>query len=627
MTVCAARPSRRVWGALTALLLLLLGGLTGAQPAQAQLQTLTQAHGLITLNGQSQERSVQLPYNWDIENQAQRGAAHLELVFGLDVLPAEPWGAFFPSVGNAYEIRLNGSLLLRQGDLVNGNGADYAKVPRYVTIAPNLLRHSNLLQVNLRADSERRGGLSEVIVGPQDEAYAAYWRSYMLRANGSLLVVAFSAVFGLLALVLWATQIDNFHPQGPRRDPLYLLAALAELSWTLAVGDALIENPPLPWPWWSAVPAAAAATWACAMQLFCIEVAAWSHITLVRRFRRWLWCLVAISVVLPLLAAGWELPLALAVWHATLAVTFLGFGAVFLWRAVGPSRRSHKLVAGALLLNLLVGVWDLWNFRIAPSFPDNSLLRFSSLLFGLSLATIVIARLRQASHAAGGVLTTLSQSITEKEAELRQSYELLELQAREQERTAERSRILRDMHDGVGSHISLAIRQLQTGVNNPPQADHAEVLHTLRDALDQLKLSMDAIHLPSGDITALLANLRYRLEPRLAASRIALVWDVDVLPPANRLDAAAMRHLQFMLFEALSNVVQHAHATSVCIQAHADMPSQRICVRVIDNGQGFDASQPPRRGLAALRERAAAIGANLAIHSRPGRTEVEIQLG
>jgi signal transduction histidine kinase len=363
------------------------------------------------------------------------------------------------------------------------------------------------------------------------------------------------------------------------------------------------------------------------MQLFCIEVAAWSHITLVRRFRRWLWCLVAISVVLPLLAAGWELPLALAVWHATLAVTFLGFGAVFLWRAVGPSRRSHKLVAGALLLNLLVGVWDLWNFRIAPSFPDNSLLRFSSLLFGLSLATIVIARLRQASHAAGGVLTTLSQSITEKEAELRQSYELLELQAREQERTAERSRILRDMHDGVGSHISLAIRQLQTGVNNPPQADHAEVLHTLRDALDQLKLSMDAIHLPSGDITALLANLRYRLEPRLAASRIALVWDVDVLPPANRLDAAAMRHLQFMLFEALSNVVQHAHATSVCIQAHADMPSQRICVRVIDNGQGFDASQPPRRGLAALRERAAAIGANLAIHSRPGRTEVEIQLG
>jgi signal transduction histidine kinase len=607
--------------------LLVWGWFACAQPALAQLLTLTQANALITVNGQSHSRAVQLPYNWDIENQAQRGAAQFELEFALAQLPAEPWGAFLPSLGNAYEVKLNGALLLHQGDLLHGNGADYAKVPRFVTIAPNLLRHSNLLQVSLRADSERRGGLSEVVVGPQEEAYAVYWRNYMLRANGSLLVVAFSAVFGLLALVLWATQIDNFHPQGPRRDALYLLAALAELSWTVAVGDALIENPPLPWPWWSAVPAAAAATWACSMQLFCMEVAGWRQSLGVQRFRRWLWLLIAISVLLPPLAAGWELPLALAAWHTALAVTFLGFGGVFLWRAVGSRRALHKLVAGALLLNLLVGMWDLWNFRIAPSFPDNSLLRFSSLFFGLSLAIIVISRLRTASHAAGGVLTTLSQRVTEKEAELRQSYELLESQARAQERTAERSRILRDMHDGVGSHISLAIRQLQTGLDSPPQAENAEVLHTLRDALDQLKLSIDAIHLPSGDITALLANLRYRLEPRLAASQIALVWDVDLLPPASSMDAAAMRHLQFMLFEALSNVVQHAHARSVCIQAHADQQSQRITVRVVDDGHGFDATHPPRRGLAAMRERAAGIGAELAIQSQPGRTTVEIQLG
>jgi len=54
--------------------------------------------------------------------------------------------------------------------------------------------------------------------------------------------------------------------------------------------------------------------------------------------------------------------------------------------------------------------------------------------------------------------------------------------AREQERTAERTRILRDMHDGVGAHISTAIRQLESG-----RATAGEVLHTLRDSLDQLQ--------------------------------------------------------------------------------------------------------------------------------------------
>jgi signal transduction histidine kinase len=276
------------------------------------------------------------------------------------------------------------------------------------------------------------------------------------------------------------------------------------------------------------------------------------------------------------------------------------------------------------LLNLLVGIWDVCNFRIFPSFPDNSLLRFSSLFFGMSLAVIVVARFRKASHQANSLLSTLSARMAEQESALRVSYELLETQAREQERIAERSRILRDMHDGVGSHISLAIRQLQTDVDSHSQSDHGEVLHTLRDALDQLKLSIDAIHLPPGDITALLANLRYRLEPRLAASGIALVWDVDLLPLKNGLDAGAMRQLQFMLFEALSNVVQHARARVVRIEAHAEA-GHCVTLRVLDDGQGFDVQLRQHKGLLALQERAAAIGAVLHISSQPGRTLVEIR--
>jgi signal transduction histidine kinase len=51
------------------------------------------------------------------------------------------------------------------------------------------------------------------------------------------------------------------------------------------------------------------------------------------------------------------------------------------------------------------------------------------------------------------------------------------------------------------------------------------------------------------------------------------------------------------------------------------MVAETVQLRVIDNGRGFDASHVPR----ALAERAGAIGARLAVESRPGRTVVQLE--
>ena len=214
----------------------------------------------------------------------------------------------------------------------------------------------------------------------------------------------------------------------------------------------------------------------------------------------------------------------------------------------------------------------------------------------------------------------------------------LESLARSQERMAERGRILRNMHDGVGSHISSAMRQLQGDEEASMRLMRAEVLQTLRDALDQLKLSIDSIHLAPGDVTALLANMRYRLGPRFTGMGIDLQWDVEMLPFCQGLDASAMSELQFMLFEALSNVLQHANARILRVEGHVrpsaidtmaerrGIPRQHVVVRLVDDGCGFNPALMQRNGLATMRERAATIGAQLRISSAPGRTEVEIQL-
>ncbi len=74
--------------------------------------------------------------------------------------------------------------------------------------------------------------------------------------------------------------------------------------------------------------------------------------------------------------------------------------------------------------------------------------------------------------------------------------------------------------------------------------------------------------------------------------------------------------------EALNNVVKHAHATEVEIWLRCTPGcGARVEMRVKDNGRGFDLNDvaPDRLGLNIVRERAQAIGAELAVESRPGQ--------
>ena len=580
---------------------------------------LREARATVAVDGRTEQRELTLPYHWDKNNAGRAGQATFDLAFTLTEIPREPWGIYLPRLGNAYEVWLNGMSVQHEGDMLQPNGSDYGQIPRLVPLPAGLLQRSNTLQVRIRADVGRRGGLSTVWIGPREAVAALYARAYRWRVTGSLIVVGFSLIVGLISLSLWATQTDLSDTVRQQRDPLYLYAGLAELFWAVRVGDVFIENPLLAWPWWGVVPVVALGVWGWSMGLFCLTVARWEHRPAGRLMAAWLLVLLVASGPMAVWALGFGQPLALTAWYVGLGLTFLPFGVIFVGNAMRAAVWPHRVVALAVLLNVVVGFRDLYVFRINPTYADSSLMRYSSVVFGLALGYIVIERFRQVSAQARDLLNTLALRIGEKERELAGTYQRVEQLAREQERASERTRILRDMHDGVGAHISSAIRQLQSG-----RASQQELLQTLRDSLDQLKLSIDALNLPPGDVTALLANLRYRLEPRFLASDIALRWAVQLIKPVPRLDASAMRQLQFMVFEALSNVLQHAKASELWIEAEA--VEGGVCLRIVDNGCGFDANLPPRKGLLSMQERASAIGAVLSLQSEPGRTRVEIRL-
>ncbi len=661
------------WCALACMRCALACGLLAAQllaNAADGLVVIDQAQALVTVNGASELSLVELPYHWDRQHPGLGGRAMFEVAFALPAEPSEPYAALLPRVGNRFEIWLNGTLLSRSGVLADAGGADYAKAPRYLQIAPQLLQTNNLLRIELAADVGRRAGLGRVTVGTELAVRALYDASYRWRVAGSLAVFMVMLLTALLATALWLTQLEHATarqlapapaPTAPpklalaQRDRMYGYAALAALCWALRLSNFLIENPPLPWQHWGVLMAVALSGAVFYVVLFSIYVAQWQQHRWARRYER------AVPALLLLCAgvASWGLggphPQALTLWFIGTTAAGSAFALVYASAALGKlgkraalgpqyqgpktlqdppaqavqTQRGQALMAASMVINLLVNTYDLWNYRISSKLDDNPLSNYASVLYGLTMFTIVVMRFRSASTQARELLHTLEQRIADKEVALSTSYQQLEVLAREQARSAERTRILRDMHDGVGSHISAAIRQLQSG-----KATDGQVLTTLRDSLDHLKLSIDAMHLVPGDITALLANMRYRLEPRFTSSGMAFGWDVDLLPLIERLDHAGMRQLQYMVFEALSNVLQHAQARSLQIQAQAQAQDVGVGVgqgatavlRIIDDGLGFDAQAPVSRGLASMRERANAIGARLVLTSAPGRTVVEIWL-
>jgi len=95
------------------------------------------------------------------------------------------------------------------------------------------------------------------------------------------------------------------------------------------------------------------------------------------------------------------------------------------------------------------------------------------------------------------------------------------------------------------------------------------------------------------------------------------VEPVGVLPA---LGAAQVTTLFRMFQEVLSNVGRHAQATRT--EVRLTEQAGRLVLQVHDNGRGItpaEQSSPHALGLLGMRERAAALGGELAIEGTPGR--------
>lgn len=559
-------------------------------------------------------RAIRLPLHWDVEFQGASGRATVSVPFRVEGdAPFLPRGLLVERLGAAYEIALNGEPLVAAGDL-SGGDRFFAKRPVHLVLPARLLRSGgNTLTFRLRADAGYRAGLSPPLIGPAADVAALAGSQVFWRVGVPIATSVFSLFVGGFCLLLWWQQ----------RDGLYFWAGAGEMLWAATVTDAVIEQAPLPWPWWGFALIVLRAAWA--WSLYAIGEQVFGRRPTIERRAM---AVVQWSVLPIALAIGFlESTRPLLVWYA-LNFPLWFFVIVRLARIAWREPNAERLLVGSAILMVVVATLrDAVAARISvAAYAESAYAKYLAPMVGLALLWIVAKRFRVARQTVLDLNASLTDRLNQQQAELVATFAQLSEVERARAILAERQRILRDMHDGVGSHLATAVRQLEGG-----EASRGDVASSLRDSLTQLKLSIDAMGLPPGDVNALLANLRFRLEPRIAKAGLALRWEVEALPawtPRSIGADEAMRHLQFLLMEAISNVLQHAGAKTLTLEARpVGEAGAGIEICVVDDGRG---PGPATEALPrSLRERAQAIGARLAVEavSSDGRgTRVRLAL-
>jgi signal transduction histidine kinase len=205
---------------------------------------------------------------------------------------------------------------------------------------------------------------------------------------------------------------------------------------------------------------------------------------------------------------------------------------------------------------------------------------------------------------------------------------------------SERSRISRDLHDGIlQTLLSIEIQldvlrrkvpihpeQLESGLAGLQQTvrnEGAELRHLVTDLRPLRVQSADLVDLMRG------FGERFRNESTLALD--LLVDSVDLHAPDR-----VCREIFQIYREALNNIKKHAKASHVVVKLSQD--DSRLTLVVDDNGEGFsfagrftgDELDRLRLGPISIKERTRTVGGVLTVESNPGhgaRLTIEVPLG
>lgn len=214
---------------------------------------------------------------------------------------------------------------------------------------------------------------------------------------------------------------------------------------------------------------------------------------------------------------------------------------------------------------------------------------------------------------------------------LRSAYAALDrLRLSEAERATleERTRLARELHDGLAQDLwfaKLKHERLVPFVPEEQRALAAEVTDALDSAIAEAKQAVVTMRAEDDHDLTLEELLSRAVQDFAGRSGVRADFSAADLPTAlaQRTQVEVLRVLQ----EALTNVRKHADATVVRVTA--EVSEGRLQLSVIDNGRGFRPGETigDGVGMQGMKERARLMGGELQVASEPsGGTALHLQV-
>jgi len=554
---------------------------------------------------------VSLPHEWRRTSPGKEGPGWYRIQFDLPHAPESGRAMFLKHLrSQGFQVYVNGNHVGRSSDYIANSSRRFGTTI-YFTMQPSLFRAGdNVIHVRMNATSEAIAmhGLGRVTFGNAREIrrIAVLTSEPGFPAHRVILAMAFTA--GLITLFLWLAR---------RSDNVMLWYSVTCLSWAVV---SLLRNVLR----WSDLPLLLGVldiyeTYGLVTPavILCLRTAGlrWP------RFEAALYAFLIVEVTCPLWLTGTRTLWVLLGWDTINTVLLLTGVAIML---VAPKRAlkwPYLLQVTALLLMAVLMFHEVMRYLGWVDIESHIIRHFHVPWMLIAIGAAIFERHVAAFWRIEQSNLELERRVAEKARELEAYHAEREDTLRQQARTRERQRIITDIHDGLGASLVGLLRYVQTKREDP----HIE--QRVREALQELRIAIDALEPPEGDLGAVLGNLRYRLEPLLEPAGVHLVWEVAELPRIEALEPTAVFALQRIVLEAVANALKHSTATRVRISAQA-APGGGVEIRIEDEGRGFDASSPAAGlGLTNMRTRASRIGAKLDISSRAGEgTVVRLQI-
>jgi signal transduction histidine kinase len=560
-------------------------------------------------------RKVQLPHEWrkDIADfpEIQSGKALYHFEFPFNENPQDLWAIVLPAVSQNVAVFVNDNLLGWSGSFETPIARNATRPQMFFIPEGELGKGKNTFDLYVVSQPAEKGFLDQIYIAPAEILKPAFNDYYLFKNTLPWTISLTIAVLSLFMLLLW-----NYR----RNEKEYGLFALAGFFWLIHSLTQLVVDVPtfLSIKLWDNL-LYISAGFLGLVAIFFIhrllekEYPVFEKVTLYGSI-----ALLTLIVIVPT-----ESLFYFVLFNFATFITMIAAFYVFAMTAIHAFKIKRFEWYALATAVAVIAVFSLRDYQLVIGMKplyEGRFLHFGAPLLLLSFMWIMLKRFvntLQKAEKYNSELKVLNKTLENRveisKQKIRHSFETMreleKKQVSEQVLLAERSRIMRDMHDGIGVYLTSMIRHLENKT-----VDKKQLSVAAHNALNDLRLMIDSLGSASTDLSAMLGMFRARIGVALNACKVELEWYVEELPPVKDFGPERALNLLRILQEAFTNALKHSNANRIRLSAYSELDANNLSlikIKIDDNGDGFSINTIEGNGLKNMQYRAKKIKAEL----------------